>query len=141
VSSTYEFTSGALTGEFTSAIQDNPNNAFESWNITAPNGFGTTVWNSANPALLIFDNTNWGASITLTQLAGPAPLTVPTQATSEFGLTIENLGSGRPDSASGTYSFGYSDHISALSIRGTGEWRLVPSVTAAPAAPSNLKVQ
>jgi hypothetical protein len=137
----YQFTSGALTGEFTSAIQDNPNNAFSSWNITAPNGFGVTVWNSVNPDLLIFDNSNWSTYISLTQMAGPPPVTAPTQATSEFGLTIHNLGSARPDSVSGTYSFRYFEYANEFQITGTGEWRLVASVAAAPAAPSNLKVQ
>jgi hypothetical protein len=123
---TYEFTSGALTGTFTADVVE-PRMfiaPFVSWDITAPTGFGTMVWNSGNPNQAQFDNEWFAFSLTLDVITPPLHLPGPS---SELGLNVENLGLSLPDNVSGTYSFISFPGLGDGGVTGTGDWvRLQP---------------
>jgi hypothetical protein len=119
---TYEFTSGALTGTFTADADSGAAEPFISWNITAPTGFGTTVYGSGIPGQPLFENLNWGGRINLTTFSG---LTPPIESESFFfNLNVNNLGFSFPDNDSGNYVFEH--FINQLSITGEGNWARVP---------------
>jgi hypothetical protein len=122
----YEFTRGALTGTFMMfnvSAPDGDDLRFWSWTFTAPTGFGTIVWDSANPQQGVFANDNLGT---------PALVLLDRHIENDPTMTLTlNLGPHSDvwlDKVSGTYFFEHlgSHGGDSLRIEGEGEWARVP---------------
>jgi hypothetical protein len=109
----YEFTSGALTGGFTADF-DHEFGPFKSWNITAPTGFGTIVWDSTNPGQVV-DPSN---DISFFGI-GSLGLITPDFPETENRLALAVIGA---SGIAGTYFFNASLLDPFLFVEGTGNW-------------------
>jgi hypothetical protein len=110
----YQLTSGALTGTFTADLP--ANQPLISWNITAPTGFGTTVFSGPGS---LWDWDDHGTHLNLhSALGGSPPLYF------HFNFNANNLRNFLTDSVSGHYDFQhFTNHVE---ITGSGNWARVP---------------
>jgi hypothetical protein len=108
----YEFTSGALRGGFAADYDPQVFNVFHSWQITAPTGFGTIVYDSTllGAGQNVFANDNFCHCLVLFE--GQSLFT----RTSLFSLGYEETQAG----IAGIYSFEHN--INDLTITGSGTW-------------------
>jgi hypothetical protein len=114
----YQFTSGALAGAFTAQL-DEDISFYRTYTITAPTGFGTTVWSSANfREVHANDGPPVFSSLNL-HLVRPSPTDESPSAS--FLLNVHG-----PFDINGTYLFETRLRTGNLFITGTGEWARVP---------------
>ena len=116
----YEFTSGALTGQFAVSpyVVTGEGPLVQSWHISVPTGFGTTVWDSTNPAQGIFANDPFCQCLVL--LSEATSLRPNSIFSFNFQGTSPNQGA-----VAGSYVFLQDVKDTQLELQGSGNWVMV----------------
>jgi hypothetical protein len=124
----YEFTSGGLTGTWTTEPPNGIQWSALSWHIVTPDGM---VWDSANPLLTVNEDRNFGDGLILQPMfSGSADANGNNILMETDGPTNQN-----PTMSTGAYT--WSRFSNGVFNTGVGDWRLVtPSIQSVPEPPT-----